>query len=153
MTLLVMVFSIVVGEIEDCVFGGLKLGSESSVDQIFEWVVHVLWRCKYFFSGWYGSNILVIWNSNRRRLEASSGRGGYSFIDAGIHIVSECISGSIGSYATKWHNVGCRCRLHRVVNLLRVVLCTSVLAAFLIRPEELPTREDLYVAVLEYTIC
>ena len=44
---LVLVFSIVVGEIEDCVFDGLKLGSESSsVDQVFEWVVHVLWwRC------------------------------------------------------------------------------------------------------------
>ena len=75
-TLLVLVFSIVVGEIEDCVFGGLKLGSESSVDQVFEWVVHVLWRCKYFFSGWYGSNVLLIWNSNWRRLDASIGRGG-----------------------------------------------------------------------------
>ena len=51
MTLLVLVFSIVVGEIEDCVFGGLKLGSESSVDQVFEWVVHVLWRCEYFSVG------------------------------------------------------------------------------------------------------
>ena len=29
MTLLVLVFSIVVGEIEDCVFGGLKLGTAS----------------------------------------------------------------------------------------------------------------------------
>ena len=87
---LVLVFSIVVGEIEDCVFDGLKLGSESSsVDQVFEWVVHVLWRCDYFFSGWYGSNILAIWNSNRRRLDASIGRGGYSFIDVGIRIVSE----------------------------------------------------------------
>ena len=57
---LVLVFSIVVGEIEDCVFGGLKLGSESSVDQVFKFVVHVLWRCEYFFSGWYGSNVLVM---------------------------------------------------------------------------------------------
>ena len=62
-------------------FGGLKLGSESSVDQVFEWVVHVLWRCEYFF--------LAIWNRNRRRLDASIGRGGYSFIDVGIRIVSE----------------------------------------------------------------
>ena len=82
--------------IEDCVFGGLKLGSKSSVDQVFEWVVHVLWRCEYFFSGWYGSNILEVWNGNRRRLDASIGRGGYRFIDVGIRIVSEYISGSIG---------------------------------------------------------
>ena len=88
-TLLVLVFSIVVGEIEDCVFDGLKLGSESIVDQVFEWVVHVLWRCEYFFSGWYGSNILVIWNSNRQRLDASIDRGGYSFIVVGIGSVSE----------------------------------------------------------------
>ena len=76
-TLLVWLFlSIDVGAIEDCVFGGLKLGSESSVDQVFEWVVHVLWRrCKYFFSGWYGSNVLASWNSNQRRLDASIGRG------------------------------------------------------------------------------
>ena len=57
---LVLVFSIVVGDIEDCAFDGLKLGSKSSVDQVFEWVVHVLWRCEYFFSGWYGSNVLVM---------------------------------------------------------------------------------------------
>ena len=76
MTLLVLVFSIDMGAIEDCVFGGLKLGSESSVDQVFEWVVHVLWRCKSFFNGWYGSNVLAIWNGNRRRLDASIGRGG-----------------------------------------------------------------------------
>ena len=36
-----------------------------------------------------GSNVLAIWNSNRRRLDASIGRGGYSFIDVGIRIVSE----------------------------------------------------------------
>ena len=38
-----MVFSVLdVGAIEDCVFGGLKLGtSESSIDQVFKWVVHV----------------------------------------------------------------------------------------------------------------
>ena len=59
MTLLVLVFSIDVGAIEDCVFGGLKLGSESSVDQVFKWVVHVLWRCENFFSGWHGSNVLA----------------------------------------------------------------------------------------------
>ena len=77
MTLLVLVFSIDVGAIEDCVlFGGLKLGSESSVDQVFEWVVHVLWRrCEDFCSGWYGSNVLASWDSNRRRLNASIGRG------------------------------------------------------------------------------
>ena len=95
--LLVLVFSMNVGAIEDYVFGGLKMGSESSVDQVFEWVVHALWRrCGDFFSGWYGSNILVIWNSNQRRLKASIGRGGYSFIDVGIRIVSEYILGSIG---------------------------------------------------------
>ena len=27
------------------------MGSESSVDQVFEWVVHVLWRCEYFSVG------------------------------------------------------------------------------------------------------
>ena len=54
-----------VGAIEDCVFGGLKLGSESSIDQVFKWAVHVLWGCDYFFSGWYGRNVLAIWNSNR----------------------------------------------------------------------------------------
>ena len=71
-------------------FGGLKLGSESSVDQVFEWVVHVLWRCEYFFSGWYGSNVLAIWNSNRRRLDASiafsdTNRVGYIFGLAGAN--------------------------------------------------------------------
>ena len=77
MTLLVLIFSIDVGVIDDCVvFGGLKLGIESSVNQVLEWVVHVLWRCEYFFSGWYGSNVLLIWNSNWRRIDASIGRGG-----------------------------------------------------------------------------
>ena len=35
----------------------------------------MLWRCECFFYGWYGSNILAIWNSNRRRLDSSGGRG------------------------------------------------------------------------------
>ena len=51
--LLVLVFSMNMGAIEDCsvLFGELKMGSESSVDQVFEWVVHVLWRCEYFSVG------------------------------------------------------------------------------------------------------
>ena len=51
MTLLVLVFSMNVGAIEGYVFGALKMGSKSSVDQVFEWVVHVLWRCEYFSVG------------------------------------------------------------------------------------------------------
>ena len=62
----------------------------------FQWVV---WKL----------NILVIWNSNRRRLKASIGREGYSFIDVGIRIVSEYILGSIGRRIGHGSLIACCC--------------------------------------------